>query len=117
MVKGTPGDEAETMTAILARYGQEGYETQFSSRPGGMVHCHACGEEEPAEQVPLEALHRCEGQSDPDDMAVVAALSCPACGANGTLVAGYGPTASPEDGEVLANLMDDREHSDITPGM
>ena len=67
--------------------------------------------------VPMEALHRLEGASDPEDEAVVAALECPACGAWGTIVLSYGPQSSAEDAAVLANLIDDRRHSVIEPGL
>lgn len=105
------------MTEVLARYEEKGFTGQFSSRAGGLVHCHACGAEEPAEQVPLEALHRIEGESDPEDELLVAALECPNCGGQGTLVAGFGPAGSPEDAEVVRNLMDDRDSSAIAPGL
>ena len=38
----------------------------------------------------------------------VLALRCTRCGARGTLVASYGPTASPEEADVLVRLTDTR---------
>jgi len=61
-----------------------------------------------AEVVAVDALRRLEGASDPDDMIVVAAVSCPKCGAKGTLVLKYGPEATPEESEVLRSLEDGR---------
>ncbi len=107
----------ETLSEVVARYEKKGYTAQFSARAEGFVHCHKCGEETAAEQVPLRALHRFEGVSDPDDEAVVAALECPACGAWGTFVATYGPEASPEEQDVMGRFMvDEREHSNIQTG-
>lgn len=107
----------ESLADILARYAQEGFEGGFSPRPDGMVLCHACRDETPSEQVPLQAMHRLEGTSDPGEEMVVAALECPSCGGLGTLVLPYGPSADPDAAQVLANLMDDREHSGMEPGL
>lgn len=107
----------ESMTEVLDRYDTKGYDGSFSARLDGMVHCHSCQDDTPAAQVPLEALHRFEGTSDPQEENIVAALECPGCGALGTLVLPYGPNASPEEAEVLATLLDDRDHSGIEPGL
>ncbi len=107
----------EGVQSILGQYESQGFRSQFAARAGGMVHCFSCGDETPSDQVPLEALHRVEGVSDPDDEACVAAVECPACGVWGTLVLGYGTSASAEDSAVLANFIDDRAHSRIQQGM
>ena len=54
------------------------------------------------------ALHRTEGASYPSEMAAVAAVECPVCGAHGTVVLGYGPGASIDDNDVLTGLTDAR---------
>jgi len=113
----TPQGHEESMTEVVARYEKRGFTGQFSSRPDGMVHCHACGAEEPAEQVPMKALHRFEGASDPSDEAALAALECPNCGGWGTLVLSYGPEGTLEDQEVLGRFLDDRAHSAIESGL
>jgi hypothetical protein len=74
---------------------------------GGMVVCFTCHERHRADEVHLDALRRTEGASDPDDMVAVAALTCPHCGAKGTVAFKYGPEATPEESEVL-RLLDDR---------
>lgn len=106
-----------TMTDAIRRYEEAGFQGQFSSRPEAMVKCHTCHEEEPADQVPMKALRRFEGSSDPADEVAVAALECPACGTWGTLVLSYGMGGSMEDLDVLKRLMDDRAHSTIRPGL
>lgn len=42
--------------------------------------------------------------SDPDDMLMIVAVTCPVCGARGTLTLGYGPIASIEDTDVLRDI-------------
>ncbi len=105
-----------TVIDVVKNYSEQGFTGDFSARPDGMVRCHSCGSDEPSEQMALEALHRFEGVADPADEACVAAVECPACGEWGTLVMGYGPSASPEDASVLANFIDDRDHSRIRSG-
>jgi len=47
-------------------------------------------------------VYRFEGPSDPDEEAVVYALRCPRCGAQGALVSTYGAGADP----ALADHLD-----------
>lgn len=105
-----------TVAEVLNEYEQKGFTASFIPRPGGILLCSACREASPAEQVPVEAMHRFEGVSDPQDMAILIGAECPSCGEWGTVVLSYGPEGSPEDGEVLRRLMDDRRHSVIKPG-
>lgn len=93
-----------TILEALREYEGRGYGAQFAARPGGEVKCFTCGWRNKAVQVRLDSLRRIEGVSDPADMAVVAALECPHCGARGTAVMKYGPDAPPEDGEALRLL-------------
>jgi hypothetical protein len=68
------------------------------------VRCETCGETIPAEEIASDSLHRVEGASDPDDMAVVVAFTCPRCGTRDALVLTYGSEASGADADVLAAL-------------
>lgn len=106
----------ESVIEVIERYRERGYEGQFAARPDEMVHCYSCKDDSPADQVPLEALHRFEGASDPGDEQVVAAMECPSCGALGTMSLPYGSGATGEDLAVLEHLMDDRRHSGIRTG-
>jgi hypothetical protein len=56
----------------------------------------------------MSSLRRLEGESDPADMVAVVALTCPACGAQGTVVLGYGPMADGHEADVLRGLRDER---------
>ncbi len=81
-----------------------GFRAQMAARPGGMIFCFTCRQESPASSFELHVQRRTEGASDPADMLAVVALTCPACGAQGTAVLGYGPEADPDDAEVLSHL-------------
>jgi hypothetical protein len=63
----------------------------------------------------MRSLRRMEGASDPADMMAVVALECGVCGASGTMVLGYGPTASDVDSDVLRALQDGRAEGGL-PG-
>ena len=52
-------------------------------------------------RLAVGSLSRFEGASDPDDMLAVLGLVCPGCGAKGTVITHYGPTASPGEATVL----------------
>ena len=58
----------------------------------------------PADEIAVDHLCRVEGASDPDDMAIVVALTCPHCSTCDTMVLKYGPEASGADGDVLIAL-------------
>jgi hypothetical protein len=100
--------DATSLNEAVALYEAEGFTGQLAAREGGTVVCYTCHETVPAGEVELAGLLRTEGASDPDDMTAVAAVTCPRCGAKGTLVMHYGATAPPEDDDVLAALEDRR---------
>jgi hypothetical protein len=85
-------------------YEGEGFTSQLGTRPGGRIVCFSCQFEAPAEEFELVSLSRTEGASDPDDMLAVAALRCPKCQCQGTLVLNYGPEATEDDVDVLQHL-------------
>jgi hypothetical protein len=62
----------------------------------------------PPEKTKMSSLRRLEGESDPSDMMAIVALTCPACGARGTVVLGFGPMATQQDSDVLQSLRDHR---------
>ncbi len=88
-------------------------EGQFRAAVDGCVHCFTCGREFPASSVDASAARRLEGVSDPADMLLVVAVTCPHCGASGALTLNYGPEATLEDAEVLRAL--DRRPSTPSP--
>jgi hypothetical protein len=100
--------DAVTVSELIAGYEAQGYVMSFGVEPGGNVRCGACRTVSPAADVRVDALSRAEGPSDPADMAMVAVVTCPWCTVAGVLVVGYGPSASPEDGDVALELSDER---------
>lgn len=104
--------DAITVSEVLAGYQRQGYVMSFGVEAGGMLRCGSCNTASHARDVNVDAIARVEGASDPDDMALVAVVICPWCQVAGTLVAGYGPMASPEDSDVVAGLSDEREEGE-----
>ena len=96
--------DGTTLVEVIRRLEDDGYTVQMAAAEGGLVRCFACRQDSPASEVHLEALRRTEGASDPADMVAVAALTCPSCGAKGTVALKYGPEASVEEDEVLRLL-------------
>ena len=96
--------DARSLSEILAMYEADGFTSQLGTRPGGRIVCFSCHFEAPAIEFELVSLSRTEGASDPDDMLAVAALRCPNCQCQGTLVLNYGPEASEDDVDVLQHL-------------
>jgi hypothetical protein len=101
----------------LADYEAQGFTAQLAAQEDGRVICYACHESSPAADIRLTALLRTEGASDPDDMTAVAAVTCPRCGAKGTLVLHYGALAPPEHDDVLRALEDRRDRDGVKGGI
>lgn len=89
---------------VLTDYEGRGFTGQLRARLGGVVECDACNTECDAAALKVRSYERLEGASDPADMMLVVAASCPGCGERGTLVLTYGPMAPDEDAEVEALL-------------
>ncbi len=89
---------------MLDAFEAHGYSGQFRALPEGRIECVNCSAAVPASEVAVDALRRLEGASDPDDALAVLAAECRVCGTRGTLVLGYGPSASGDDTEVLEQL-------------
>jgi hypothetical protein len=106
--------EASTVVGLLSRYAADGYDTELMVTRDGLIRCLACQQEADPRDTDLDSMQRIEGASDPDDLQVIAALTCPNCGARGAVVVAYGPNASPEDADVLAALEDRRRPHDLS---
>ncbi len=106
---GVPDEEAATgattVTAVLERLAAEGFGAPLApADEPGRLHCAACGTTSDAAAFEVVHERRLEGASDPDDMVLVVAARCPACGRGGTVVLGYGATASEADADVVVAL-------------
>jgi hypothetical protein len=102
----------DPLPEVVHRYERHGFPSRFAVRPGGNVRCLACRRDHPARWVPLLALHRLEGDSEPGDEVAVAAVECPACEERGTLALAFGSAAPVEDKLVLS-LLDDRGEASV----
>lgn len=113
-----PSDNT-TLVEVVESYRHAGYATEFWVEEGATVRCDTCQSTLDSKRLPVRSQRRLEGASDPSDMVVVIATSCPVCGADGTMVVGYGPMASGEDADVLQQLGrlhgDDRLPANATP--
>ena len=114
-MSGIPSDST-TMTRVVEDSGEAGYESQFVLLPDAEIRCCTCSVVQHASAYAMDALRRMEGASDPDDAVAVIALRCPACDAHGTMVLNYGPSGSPEEGDVLLALRDTRVDSPVATG-
>lgn len=107
--------DGSTLTEVLDGYATAGFTGSFTVHEEGRLECLSCGSTHDAARLKMSSLRRLEGESDPSDMMAVAAVTCPACGSQGTLVLGYGPSASAGDATVLSQLQDFR-HDAVLPG-
>ena len=96
--------DASTILDVVGAFERAGFVGQFAIHEGGEIECLTCKHRFDAANATVDGFRRLEGASDPDDMLAVAALTCPRCGARGTLIVNYGPVASEDDSLVLARL-------------
>lgn len=110
-----PSPAGATMSEVIAGYADAGFTADFDVTDEGRLQCGACDALSAPADVRMSSLRRLEGESDPADMVAVVALTCPACGAEGTVVLGYGPMAAGHEADVLHALRDERS-ADGLPG-
>jgi hypothetical protein len=95
---------------------QLGWSEQASALDGALVRCESCFDTTPAADLGVDSLHRIEGASDPGDMAVVVAFTCPHCSSRDALVLRYGPEATATEAEVLVALPEPPARESDLPG-
>jgi hypothetical protein len=98
-----PSDHT-TLLDVLDSWDESGFAEQFVVDDEARIACVSCATTSDASRFEVAHTRRLEGASDPDDLLAVYALRCPACGIGGTLVVGYGPNATDQDGDVLSVL-------------
>ncbi len=104
---------ASTILDVLNAAAEQGYRTQFIARDDELIECVACSAATAPETFEIERARRLEGASDPADMLIIVWSACPACGALGTLMLGYGPNAAGPDAALLGKL--DLHGADAAP--
>ena len=100
---GSPSIGEETMTDAIVRLRAVGYEVDFAATSDGRLMCVACGTVYDPEVIAIDHTVRFEGDSNPDDEAILLALQG-ADGCMGLFSAGFGPSASAHDAVVLRLL-------------
>lgn len=93
-----------TVTDAVAALQDDGYTTDFSVAPDGMLRCGQCGTLHDPAEAQVDRIVRFEGDTDPGDEAIVFALTCTDCGLKGTLVSAYGASVSPDEATVITAL-------------
>ncbi len=109
---GVPSDHT-TLSSILEDYANAGFDGQFEAASESAITCVKCDRDSPPSEFAMAGLRRLEGASDPDDMLSVVAVCCPQCGAQGTLVLGFGPNASAADAAISKQLRDERGEQSV----
>jgi len=108
----SPSDNT-TLTHVVHGYREAGFTGDFWAEETG-VRCGSCQSVLEPGRLNIHSLRRLEGASDPSEMVAIVATSCPVCGADGTMVLGYGSAATAVDSDVL-RAMNDRRDSDTLP--
>jgi hypothetical protein len=99
----SPSVHEETLTDAIQRLRGEGYLADLSATEDGNLICHSCGQTFDALALTIDHTVRFEGDSNPDDEAILLAVRCPD-GCMGLFSAGFGPSAAPEEAAVLRRL-------------
>ena len=92
------------MLEAEARLLAAGYRLEFSAMPGGRLRCGGCGDVVDASNLTVDETVRFEGDSNPDDEAILVALTMQ-CGQQGLYSAAFGPSTPPDDVDVLHALV------------
>jgi hypothetical protein len=93
----------ESLSDALERLGDRGFTHALRAEQGGLRDV-ATGESHDPAHLLIDEVVRFEGESDPDEQAVLFALRSPGGAPLGTLATVFGAAMPPEDGEVVRKL-------------
>lgn len=93
----------ETLTEAINRLRGDGYTLDFYAATDGRVRCGQCNREFEPHTLQIDDIVRFEGESDPEDEAILFALTGPD-DHRGLYSAPYGSGATPEDVAVFRAL-------------
>ncbi|MEY2582072.1 MAG: hypothetical protein QOE09_1921 [Ilumatobacteraceae bacterium] len=99
----SPSIHEETLTEAMQRLRKVGYETDLYATDDGRLECGSCGKRYDPLSMTIDETVRFEGDSNPDDEAILLAVRCPE-GCKGLYSAAFGAAVSPEDATVLRAL-------------
>jgi hypothetical protein len=94
--------ELETLVSVLNKLEENGYITQFKATSNGLVSLSTGLVFQPSD-VKVESFYRFEGESNPEDNAVLYAIKT-YNGESGTLIDGYSNSGSAEVGEFMRKV-------------
>jgi hypothetical protein len=95
--------QMETLSGAIRRLERAGFSGSFRARPDGLLALEANRLYAPEDLV-VEEIVRFEGDSDPEEQAVLFALSSRDGRARGTFIATYGVFADPTAAEIMRRL-------------
>ena len=98
-MKESYGTLSETVNGLKA----DGYNLDFNIQKDCLI-CHGTMTSLSPEEFEIDKVYRFEGESNPDDEAIVYAISAPALGMKGVLVNGYGIYADEASAKLVARL-------------
>lgn len=93
----------ETMVEATHRLRAEGYGSDFSASAAGDLVCRACGTSYQPESIEIDHIVRFEGDSNPDDQAILFALRC-ADGSLGQFSSAFGAGTPVSDANAMERL-------------
>jgi hypothetical protein len=100
---GSRSTSEETLTDAIDRLRADGYEVDFAATNDGRLICLACGAVYDPAVIGIDHTVRFEGDSNPDDEAILLALHGDD-GCMGLYSAAFGPSAPANDAVVLRLL-------------
>ena len=95
--------EPERLSSAIQRLVGRGFVHGLRAEDG-RIRDLATGESYDPEMLTIDEVVRFEGETDPDEQAVLFALRSPRGAPLGTYTAVFGPCVPPEDGEVVRRL-------------
>lgn len=93
----------ETLVEAMTRLRTSGYHDDFMATPEGNLVCRSCGTNHEPEHIEIRETVRFEGDSNPDDEAILFALSCDD-GCLGQYSSAFGSGTPRADMRVLERL-------------
>lgn len=93
----------DTLSQTVESLKQQGYDLDFNIHEECLA-CHRTHTELSPEDFEIDAVYRFEGESNPDDEAVVYAISSPRYGVKGVLVNAYGIYADSASSALVQKL-------------
>jgi hypothetical protein len=100
--------EVRTLADAVEDLARRGYADGFRAEGEGLRHLPS-GRVIPAEALCVDEMARFEGESNPDDEALVLAVRSADGRVRGTWTVAFGPGMDPLDGELARRLVDARQ--------